>query len=406
MRIIADKNIPEIESACEGLGEIRLFDSRDLSGLHDLLQTADVLLCRSTIAVNAALLDGTPVRFVATATSGTDHFDIEWLDAQGIVHASAAGSNARSVAEWWAASLLELHARGRIRLDGATVGIVGVGHVGTQVADVATALGMHCRFNDPPRAERGEQPVEWSPEGFVSMQEILSCDIVTLHVPLTREGEYATERFFGEREFERMRPGSLFANAARGGVMDASAALHWAADGNPLVLDVFSSEPRIDPALVHAADIATPHIAGHAWDGKLLGTEMVCEAVCEWFDVKRHKGTEAQRHKVRSEGSRLRPVSRDFGGQALGQREMADDVQDVYGEVLEIVRSVYDVRVDDAALRRAVELEPEAVAAEFARLRAEYPVRREFAACEGEANGLSIETTSVLAALGFRVLPE
>ncbi|MFZ1730398.1 MAG: 4-phosphoerythronate dehydrogenase [Bacteroidota bacterium] len=393
MRIAADKNIPEIESACEGLGEIRLFDSRDQKRLHDLLQTADVLLCRSTIAVNAALLEGTPVRFVTTATSGTDHFDTNWLDAQGITYASAAGSNARSVAEWWAASMLELHARGRVRLEGATVGIVGVGHVGTQVADVAHALGMHCRFNDPPRAARGEQPVAWSPDGFVSMEEILSCDIVTLHVPLTREGKYPTAGFFGERQFGCMRPGALFVNAARGGVMDAPVVLAWSAAGNPLVLDVFPGEPHIDPALVRTADIATPHIAGHAWDGKLLGTEMVARALREWFsgtssqklDTAGLEGTKTQRLKI-------------FEKADLS----ADLPSDVYGEVLERVRSVYDVRVDDAALRRAVEMEPEAAAAEFARLRAEYPLRREFAASELEVSGLSGASIHMLTALGFR----
>jgi erythronate-4-phosphate dehydrogenase len=375
-----------------------VFDSRDLAGLQALLQTAEILLCRSTINVNAALLEGTPVRFVATATSGTDHFDTEWLDAKGIAYASAAGSNARSVAEWWAAALLELYVRGRIRLPDATVGIVGVGHVGTQVADVARALGMQCRFNDPPRALRGELPVTWSGEQFVAMEEILDCDIVTLHVPLTRDGEYPTAGFFGERQFVRLRPGALFVNTSRGAVMEPSSVLRWTADGNPTALDVYPDEPRIDPALVRAADIATPHIAGHAHDGKLLGTQMVYNSLCGWMgvdpvwrysqmlDALWHEDTKTQRLKKFEKED----LSLEISG-------------DVYREVLDVVRSVYDVRVDDAALRRAVEMEPEAAAAEFARLRAEYPIRRQFASCAVEASAVSSQAAVMLRAAGFKM---
>ncbi|MBE0644512.1 MAG: 4-phosphoerythronate dehydrogenase [Bacteroidetes bacterium] len=399
MLILADHNIPQIKSACSGLGEIRLFDSRDLVELRRLVPTADVLLCRSTIRVDADLLAGTPVRFVATATSGTDHFDTAWLDAHGITHASAAGSNARSVAEWWVAVMLELQARERISLDGATsVGIVGVGHVGTQVADVACAMGMRCVYNDPPRERCGETPVSWSDVGFSSMEEILACDVVTLHVPLTREGGFPTAGFFGEGQFSLMHPGTVFVNAARGGVMEPAAVLRWAERGNPVVLDVFPGEPRIDPALVNVADIATPHIAGHAWDGKLRGTEMVAEALRGWIrmepgrrvssdlDTSGHEDTKTQRHE-NIEREHLPTIFR----------------RDVYGEVLEVVRGVYDVRVDDAALRAAVEMDGEAAAAEFARLRAEYSVRREFAACDVNAAGLAPEAVKLLHALGLRL---
>ncbi len=398
MTIIADHNIPQIESACEGLGEIRLYDSRDQAELVRLLQSADVLLCRSTIRVDAGLLKGTPVRFVATATAGTDHLDTAWLDAQGIAHASAAGSNARSVAEWWAVAMLELHSRGRISLPDAIVGIVGVGHVGTEIADVARAMRMHCVYHDPPRERNGETPVVWDADAFATMDEILSCDVVTLHVPLTREGAFATAGFFGEEQFSRMRPGALFVNAARGGVMIPSAVLNRTSAGNPVVLDVFPGEPRIDPALVRAAEIATPHIAGHAWDGKLRGTQMAANALRKWLGAKPGAGfspepdaparedTKSGRHENHTEGERGLAASRD-----------------VYREVRDVLHGVYDVRVDDAALRAAVELEAEAAAAEFARLRAEYRVRREFAASTATAAGLSREAVRMLRALGLKI---
>ena len=410
MLIAADHTIPDIAQRCAGVGEVRLFDSRDLQSLRLILQDAEVLLCRSTIGVDAQLLEGTPVRFVATATAGTDHVDTAWLDAHGIAFASAAGSNARSVAEWWAAAMLELQAGGRLSLSAATVGIFGVGHVGSEVADVARALGMTCLYHDPPRRRRGDWPVPWSAHGFCKMEEILRCDVVTLHVPLTREGEFATAGFFGAGEFARMRPGTVFVNAARGGVMDPAAVRAWAEAGNPVVLDVFPGEPRIDPALVRAADIATPHIAGHAWDGKLRGTEMVVEALAAWMETGTEEA-ECRRQKAetvlgtaRSPGRRSQPKA-DEDGSARSETEegivRVSFREEMYSQVLDTVRGVYDIRIDDAALRGAVEMGREEAAAEFARLRAEYRVRREFASCKFDGAGLSADAAALLRALGL-----
>lgn len=440
MIIAADHNIPDIAQRCAGMGEVRLYDSRDAGGLRALLREAEVLLCRSTIRVDAELLGGTPVRFVATATAGTDHFDTTWLEAQGIAYASAAGSNARSVAEWWGAAMLELQARGRLSIPGATVGIVGVGHVGIEVADVARALGMTCLYNDPPRQRRGEMPVRWSADGFSKMEEILRCDVVTLHVPLTQEGEFSTAGFFGAAEFGCMRPGSVFVNAARGGVMDPAAVRAWSEAGNPVVLDVFPGEPRIDPALVRISAIATPHIAGHAWDGKLRGTEMVVEELAAWIEAgtEEAEGTKAEgRRSESAEGGRrsasggqkaeavLGPArssarskpEADEGRSArskpeadegrIARSEPEDGIvrvnsrEEMYSQVLDTVRGVYDIRIDDAALRRAMEMGREEAAAEFARLRAEYPVRREFASCEFDGAGLSTDAAAMLCELGL-----
>ena len=421
MLIAADHNIPDIAQRCAGVGEVRLYDSRDVMGLRALLREAEVLLCRSTIRVDAELLGGTPVRFVATATAGTDHFDTGWLEASGIAYASAAGSNARSVAEWWGAAMLELQARGRLSIPGATVGIVGVGHVGSEIADVARALGMSCLYNDPPRQRLGETPVPWSADGFSKMEEILLCDVVTLHVPLTREGEFSTYGFFGAAEFDRLRPGTMFVNAARGGVMDPAAVRVWAAAGNPVVLDVFPGEPRIDSALVRSSAIATPHIAGHAWDGKLRGTEMVVEALAAWMEAgtEQAEGTKAEGTKAegrRSEsaeggrrsasgGRKAESVLGPARSSARSEREeglvRVNSREEIYSQVLDTVRGVYDIRIDDAALRGAVEMGREEAAAEFERLRAEYRVRREFASCELDGAGLSADAAAMLCALGL-----
>jgi len=194
--------------------------------------------------------------------------------------------------------------------------------------------------------------------------------------------------------------------------MDPAAVIAWAAAGNPVVLDVFPGEPRIDPALVRAADIATPHVAGHAWDGKLRGTAMVAEALKDWLGVKAAaeagNGSKESRNGDTgdaSEDGSTRDKSDDGGTENVskdGGRETGHSAV-VLPEVLEVVRGVYDIRIDDASLRKAVEMEPDATAAEFARLRAEYRVRREFASCEINAARVSAGTAAMLRTLGFIV---
>ncbi|MBR9976921.1 MAG: 4-phosphoerythronate dehydrogenase [Bacteroidetes bacterium] len=397
MRIAADRNIPCISEACHGLGTLRFFDAGDRPGLHGLLSASDVLLCRSTIQVNEALLHDTPVRFVATATSGSDHLDLPWLRGRGIGVATAAGSNARSVAEWWGAAILELHARGHMHIPESTVGIVGVGHVGRQVADVAHALGMRCLYNDPPRALRGESPLPGCGQSFAPLDELLRCSVVSLHVPLTTRGPFPTRGLFGQEMFDRMSRETVFLNAARGGVMTADAVLKRAAQGSFVVLDVFPDEPRVDPALVEAAEIATPHIAGHALDGKLLGTQMVYEALCAWLKVPptwTHTSC-LERYDRGGGGRRIHPAA------PVLQADTAAEHADVCSEVLGIVRHVYDIRQDDTALREA--LSGDAPAAAFNRLRADYPPRREFRAVSVTPDGLSSAAVGMLQALGFRI---
>ncbi|MCB2203765.1 4-phosphoerythronate dehydrogenase [bacterium] len=386
--IAADSNIPFISEACDGIGDVRLYDVRDEVETRECVASAEVLLCRSTLRIDEQLLEDTQVRFVATATSGTDHLDLAWLEAQGIPWASAGGSNARSVAEWLAAVLLELHVRERTDLVAADIGIVGVGHVGSQVADIARALGLRMVLNDPPRSARGEKPLPWSDIRFSPLDELLHCAILTLHTPLTSADPFPTRQLIGERRLSMLPPSATVINAARGEVLDPEAVPRWRRwEGGALVLDVYPGEPGIDPALVDVADIATPHVAGHSLDGKLLGTQMVHDALCDWLDIEHPWNFE----QYLPESGAIVP--------AAGTKAVSP-----FAEVHEVVRQVVPIQRDDASLRAIMQKVHKERGVAFKSLRAEYPVRREFRRIPLERSQFSGEAVLMLEALGFQLM--
>ncbi|MGD1018941.1 MAG: 4-phosphoerythronate dehydrogenase PdxB [Verrucomicrobiia bacterium] len=372
MKIIADPNIPLVQEAFGPLGEVRLVPGREITA--DAVRDADALLVRSVTPVNAALLDGSRVRFVATATIGFDHIDREYLSQKGIGFASAQGSNANSVAEYVTAAMLELAHRQKFRLRDKTLGVIGVGNVGSRVVRYAEALGMRVLQNDPPR-QRTERLAQ-----FVSLERVLAeADIVTLHVPLARAGADATFHLFDKDRLgavERRKP--ILINSSRGAVMDNPALLK-AVDGEHLggvVLDVWENEPNISPELLDVVDLATPHIAGYSFDGKVNGTRMIYEAVCGFF------------HLPPTWSPHLPPPP-------VPRIELAVSSGEDEEEVLRrVIRRVYDINGDDSALRGNVRA--------FDKLRAEYPVRREFFNTELVLRGASKELRATFAALGFK----
>ncbi len=380
--IAADKQIPFVEDACAGLGLVTAFSATDAEGLKRALGQADALLCRSTIRVDEALLRDTPVRFVATATSGTEHLDMEFLDRAGITHASAAGSNARSVAEYVFTALFELGLQKDFDPAARSIGIVGAGHVGREVESIARAIGMEVVLCDPPLLEVTGDTVRYR-----SLEEALLADVVSVHVPLTRTGPCPTFGMCGEEFFSGMKPGSVFFNTARGGVLRPEAYFEARARGilSAAVFDVFPREPDFDPALLAATELVTPHIAGHSLDGKILGTQMVYEALSAfqgaspwwtWLDYM-------------PDNPVLKP-------------EIPTD-SSAAEEILTVIRTAFDIRVDDLALREAGQLEAGERPGCFSRLRADYRVRREFHRCSLPAEGLSSAAADVLSKLGFNL---
>ncbi len=384
--IIADENIPCVREVFAAAGEVRTCAGREMT--RDVVAGAEMLLVRSVTKVNEALLEGSRVKFVATATIGLDHIDVEYLRRRGIAFAAAPGSNARSVAEYVAAALLVLQDRGFIkpdgRLEGATLGIVGVGDVGSRVDEVARALGMKTLLNDPPRARRQ------GPEGFVSLDELCSrADVVTFHVPLEREGPDATHHIISEALMRKLKAGAVVVNTSRGAVHNTEALRAAKRSGalGALVLDVWENEPAIDSRAVRLADLATPHVAGYSYDGKVAGTRMIYEAACRFLGLAR----------AFPEGVPPRPSAAAQAGEELVVKLDSPDV-------LGAVRASYDVEADDARLREVVRNESaEERAAGFDRLRREYPRRREFANWRVVLAGAASPARSTLERLGFKV---
>jgi erythronate-4-phosphate dehydrogenase len=355
MKIIADPNIPFIHEAFDPLGEVVPIPGRQITG--DAVRDADVLLVRSVTPVNESLLAGSRVRFVATATIGTDHVDERYLKDHDIGFSSAAGSNANSVAEYVVAALLELAHRHKFRLRDKTLGVVGVGHVGSRVVRYARALGMRVLENDPPLGL----------PGFVTLDRVLAeADIVTVHVPLLE----TTRRMFHHDNLGRF----ILLNSSRGAVVDNRALLK-AIDGDRIrgaVLDVWESEPNILPELLDVVDLGTPHIAGYSFDGKVNGTRMIYEAACRHFKI---------------------PATWQPNLPAVPPLKVIVDTGE--DALREIIREVYDIRRDDDALRTNIR--------GFDKLRAEYPVRREFHNIKLVVRGGDESLITTLESLGFRV---
>ncbi|MGE4490332.1 MAG: 4-phosphoerythronate dehydrogenase [Kiritimatiellales bacterium] len=357
MKTVVAETVLLGRDAFETLGAVEVIPDRQIGPEH--LKDADALVVRSKTKITPELLHGSAVRFVGTATAGFEHIDFQWLEKSGIGWCAAPGCNADSVADYITAALLHLHTFQGLELEGRTLGIIGVGQVGSRVAKRAEALGLRVLLNDPPRAAR-EFPMigkNSKPQRscFQTLEKLLAeSDIVTLHVPLVTEKPWPTLKMADCRFFEQMKPGAVFINASRGKVLDSDALLHAKANGmiSHAVLDVWDPEPKIRADVLAAATIGTPHIAGHSLEGKLNGTVQVYRQLCSFFEIRPSWNPE--------------PL--------LPALEMPQLTIDPRGkgdlEVLaEAVRPLYNI-ADDQLSKADID--------RFDRLRAGYRIRREF----------------------------
>lgn len=281
MKIVADYTIPFLHGIAEDKAEVVYAEAAKFT--PELIQDADALIVRSIDKCTPQLLESSRVKLITTATIGFDHIDTRYCDAVGIAWRNAPGCNAPSVGQYVLASLSALSLRTNEPLAGKTLGIVGVGHVGSVVERIAKALGMNVLLNDPPRAA-----VEGSAD-FVSLDEILaSSDIVTLHVPLTKTGEYATYHLADTDFFSKLKHKVWFINACRGAVHNTAALLQAYQSGKvgEIIIDCWENEPHISLELLEKTSFASPHIAGFSADGKANGTRMCLEAIQEFFHLK------------------------------------------------------------------------------------------------------------------------
>ena len=373
MKVVCDSAIPFLKGALEPYCQVVYANGSEIN--RELVMDADALIIRTRTRCNADLLEGTGVRFIATATIGYDHIDTKWCESHGITWTNAPGCNSWSVQQYIGSLLVTMSRTLGFSFREKTIGVVGVGNVGSKVARLAVLLGFRVLLCDPPRARR-----EGSGQ-FVSLDEIISrSDIITLHVPLIRDGEDATFHMFDDSRLASMNKNQILINSSRGEVVDGAALKNALAQKSILAasLDVWENEPQIDPQLLSLLFTGTPHIAGYSVDGKATGTTMSVQALGKFFDLpcRDWEVTEVPQSVQPSE------FSIDTAGKTP-QEVLAD-----------AILHTYDIRTDDAALR--------ADTASFEKQRSNYPVRREFPAfCVRTLNDDTGRSTVFLREAGF-----
>ncbi|MBZ6386105.1 MULTISPECIES: 4-phosphoerythronate dehydrogenase PdxB [Pantoea] len=370
MKILVDENMPYARELFSRTGRVLAVPGRPLP--QQELDDADGLMVRSVTQVNEALLAGKPVKFVGTATAGTDHIDEEWLQQAGIAFSAAPGCNAIAVVEYVFSALLLLAERDGFALRDRTVGIVGVGNVGGRLQKRLEAWGVKTLLCDPPRADRGDEGEFHSLDALVA-----EADILTFHTPLFKEGPYKSWHLADAALLMALKPNAILINACRGPVVDNAALLEvlkMRADLS-VVLDVWEPEPALSLDLLDKVDIGTAHIAGYTLEGKARGTTQVFEAWCDFL---------GQPQQVPL--SELLPPP-EFSSVTLNGPLDQPTLK-------RLAHLVYDVRRDDAPLRKVA-----AKPGEFDRLRKEYEERREWSSLEVICSDAA--TVSLLNALGF-----
>lgn len=352
MKILIDENMPYAEQLFSQLGEVVLKSGRTLT--EDDLVDVDALMIRSVTKVNEKLLSkANKLKFVGTATAGMDHVDQDLLRERGIFFTAAPGCNKVGVAEYAFSVMMVLAQQHGFSVFDKTVGIIGAGQVGSYLQQCLEGVGIKVLINDPPKQEAGDS------RQFTPLEALLSqADIITLHTPITRDGQHPTHHLMDEEVLNTLRGDQILINAARGPVVDNSAlkARLQRNDGFIAALDVFEFEPEVDMELLPLLAFATPHVAGYGLEGKARGTTMIFNSYCEFLD-----------NELRAHASDLLPTApvpklvldRDWDEATLHN----------------ITQLVYDVRKDDALFRREIS-QP----GSFDLMRKNYWDRREYSA--------------------------
>lgn len=341
IKIMVDDAVPFIKGVFEPYADVVYKAGKEIC--RDDLTDVDAMVIRTRTRCDADMLEGTQVKFIATATIGTDHIDFPYCDSRGIVVRNAAGCNAGGVMNYVFSALYGVASRQAIRLDGSKLGIVGVGNVGSRVDRVAGYLGFKVLKNDPPRmAAEG-------PEGFCPLDYLLqNSNVVTMHVPL----DETTRGMCDDSFFEKMRPGAIFINASRGEVVDEAALKRALPKLGPVIIDTWNNEPDIDRELLDMVDIATPHIAGYSYQGKQNGTAASVRSLARFFGFEK-----LYEFFPKTEIKDLEAVKLDLKGKKQG-------------EVTSVLQYNYPIFTDDFMFR----MDP----GKFESLRSHYQYRREF----------------------------
>lgn len=371
MKIVADDKIPFLKGVLEPHAEVVYLPGGQISAKD--VQDADGLIIRTRTRCNASLLNGSKVQFIATATIGFDHIDTHYCAENGIIWRNAPGCNSGSVMQYMVAALLQIANYKKYQLSEKTLGVVGVGNVGSKVVAAAQAMGMKVLQNDPPR-ERKE-----GKGNFVSLSEVLQqSDIITFHVPLNQGGEDNTRHLLDYKKMASLKKGAVIINTSRGEIVDnhalKAAIIQEFVD--EAVLDVFEKEPEIDQDLLCMLLLGTPHIAGYSADGKANGTAMSVQALSRHFGF---NIDDWYPDNVPEPEKSIIEVKSDEPQQVL----------------TDIVSNTYTIAQDDDNLKTSPH--------KFEQLRGDYPLRREFPAYTVVNNQLSAELLATITKLGFKV---
>ncbi len=376
IKIVADNKIPFLKGAMEGVAKLVYLPGGEITR-EDLLD-ADALITRTRTRCDRSLLEGTRIRFIASATIGYDHIDTDYCREMGIQWTNAPGCNASSVRQYMVSTLLYLASEKGLKLNALTLGVVGVGNVGSKVATAAEALGMKVLLNDPPRARKE------GAAGFVSLDDLqLQSDVISMHVPLNRGGEDNTLNMVNREFIERVKPGTVLVNSSRGNVVCEADLIEGIRSGklSKVILDVFQGEPAINPELLQLLTLATPHIAGYSLDGKANGTGMAVRSISKHFGL----GLDEWK-PIDIPVPEQNQIMGDTGSGSL------------YELLWEIFRNTYDVTADDTLLREHPET--------FESQRGNYPFRREPQAYSVRLFQGYEEIIKTLEELGFSVLAD
>lgn len=362
LKIVADAHIWGVESAFSELGtfnvQLEVMENRHINS--ETVKHCDILLTRSSTKVDADLLHGSHVKFVATATIGDDHYDKQWLDHHGIIWANAAGSSTRSVIEYMITSFLYLHHQGDICIPETTIGIIGAGRIGSALATVCESMGMNILLNDPPRARHE------SDKQFCSLDKLLAqSDVISLHTPMIRTGEDTTYHLIDSKRLRQFQGFGIF-NAARGDCIDNHALLDWLnrQSHHFAALDCWEFEPSpLQELFTHTQmALATPHIAGHSLDGKAANTLYIYRALCNYLQITPNWSPEASL-----------PASPET---------VSIDNSDDYWKVLyQAANTLYPLPDDHDSMRSWGELTQSELPNAFRGYRRHYPERRAWECC-------------------------
>lgn len=347
LNILADENILLAKKVFSPFGKVTLLPGREITKRS--IKKTEILIVRSITKVDRNLLENTNIRFVGSATIGVDHLDINYLNEKKIYNCNSPGSNSYSVAEYVITALLNLAVKYNFSLKDKSIGIIGVGNIGSKVANFAKAFEMNILLNDPPLKELTPN------KKYLPLKELLNADILTLHVPYTTKGKHKTHHLFDFNILKNFKDNSILINTSRGSVVNNAALIKVIKSKNLIsVLDVWENEPNINLNLLKLVDIGTPHIAGYTLNGKINGTKAVYNHLCKFLNQKPEWNFEEPA------GISKDLTFRDFGN--------------VENTLLSIIKNIYDINDDYQNLLNILMCKKNI----FDDLRKNYKTRREF----------------------------